>query len=697
MKRVLPFLFAALIALSSAPAVHAAESEESAPWAGVDAWFGKWIVGPMATVMFWDVMFWDNHLPEGEGIGSTVDGGVVTAYEGGTYTVQPQPEVALAAAVAAPAEPVTMTMGKLEVAITGGEDGLKGQVQARTLDPVAEGLGVTADGLPDGQPLAEWIGPAFELGDLDPKGADLYVVKGLAPFPAVVQARDGVWEVASVGVTLAEDALPIAVGSRVQAGDVVGAVLSIEGDKATIGSEATTTVEGPLANPAGNSAPVVVVWLVLGAIFFTLRMNFINLRGFLHAVIVTSGKYDDPEETGEVTHFQALSAALSATVGLGNIAGVAVAVAVGGPGAIFWMILAGFLGMSSKFTECTLGQMYRVEDAKGQIRGGPMEYLHRGLDELGQGGLGKVLAGLFAVMCIGGSFGGGNMFQANQSGEAVRELVPLLDQYPVAYGLILAFCVGLVIIGGIRSIGKAASAIVPLMCGIYVLAALWILGSNASEVPAAFATIVGSAFSPEAGYGGLIGVLMQGFKRAAFSNEAGIGSASIAHSAAATEEPVREGIVALLEPFIDTIIVCTMTGLVVVITGAYADPTAGEGVHMTSWAFGQTLEWFPIVLSVAVVMFAFSTMISWSYYGERCWTYLFGEGSSRIYQAIFLLCVVLGSVISLDNVITFSDLMILGMAFPNILGLFLLSGKVRAALDDYWGRHKAGEFEQKAA
>jgi alanine or glycine:cation symporter, AGCS family len=698
MQRVLPLLFALFLAFLPLSTAHAAEGEaDDGVGAALDAAFANWVVNPLATIMFWDLMFWDNTLADGEGIGSTVEGGVVTAYEGGSYTVQPQSTVALSTAVASPAQPVTKQMGTLEVAITGGPDGLKGQIQGRTLDPVAEGIGVTADGGPDGQRLADWIGPAFELGALGGEQDSLWVVKGLAPFPAVVQVKDGIWEVASVGVALADDALPVQVGSRVQSGDVVGSVLSIDGDQATIGGEATTTLAGPLPNPKGNSAPIVVVWLVIGAVFFTLRMNFINLRGFVHAIVVTTGKYDNPEETGEVTHFQALSAALSATVGLGNIAGVAVAVAIGGPGAIFWMILAGFLGMSSKFVECTLGQMYRIKDSKGQIRGGPMEYLSTGLAELGQAKLGRVLAVVFAVMCIGGSFGGGNMFQANQSGAAVRQLVPILDQYPVAYGLILAICVGLVVMGGIRSIGKAASAIVPLMCGVYVAAALFILVTNAAAVPDAFSTIIGEAFSPEAGRGGLVGVLIQGFKRAAFSNEAGIGSASIAHSAAATEEPVREGIVALLEPFIDTIIVCTMTGLVVVITGAYANPAAGQGVEMTAWAFSQTMGWFPILLSFAVVMFAFSTMISWSYYGERCWTYLFGEGTSRIYQVIFLGCVVLGSTISLDSVITFSDLMILGMAFPNILGLFLLSSKVKGALDDYWSRYKTGEFNEDQA
>lgn len=442
--------------------------------------------------------------------------------------------------------------------------------------------------------------------------------------------------------------------------------------------------------------PLVVAWLVMGAVFFTLRMGFINLRGFKHAIDVTAGRYDKHDDPGEVSHFQALASALSATVGLGNIAGVAIAVSVGGPGAIFWMIMAGFLGMSSKFTECTLGQMYRKVDENGSVLGGPMRYLDAGLDEMGVGALGKVLAVVFAVMCIGGSLGGGNMFQANQSYAAVSELFPFLTLGDgLLYGIILAVSVGLVILGGIKRIGLAAGVIVPIMCGVYVLASLWILIVHASEVPAAFGTIISGAFTPEAGYGGIIGVLVQGFRRAAFSNEAGVGSASIAHSAASTDEPVREGIVALLEPFIDTIIVCTMTGLVVVITGAYHQDT-GDGVLMTSAAFGSVIDWFPMVLSFAVVSFAFSTMISWSYYGERCAIYLFGTGASLPYKLIFLVFVVFGSVFKLGNVLDFSDLMILGMAFPNILGMLFLSNKVRDALNNYWERYTSGKMERVA-
>ena len=282
------------------------------------------------------------------------------------------------------------------------------------------------------------------------------------------------------------------------------------------------------------SIPFIVLWLVIGAIFFTLRMGFINIRGFMHAINVTRGKYDNPHETGEVSHFQALSSALSATVGLGNIAGVAIAVSMGGPGAVFWMIMAGFFGMSSKFTECTLGQMYRLVDDKGRISGGPMRYLQNGLSDVGVPGLGRFLSVLFAVMCIGGSFGGGNMFQANQSGAQLGSLVPFFgtDAGKVLYGLLLAAAVGVVIIGGIQRIGKAAEKIVPFMCGIYVLAGLVILIVNADKVPAAFGTIISEAFSPASIAGGWMGVLIIGFQRAAFSNEAGVGSASIAHSAA---------------------------------------------------------------------------------------------------------------------------------------------------------------------
>ena len=435
-----------------------------------------------------------------------------------------------------------------------------------------------------------------------------------------------------------------------------------------------------------TKVPLIVFWLITGAIFFTIRYRFPNIVAFRHAISVTKGDYDREDDPGEVSHFQALSSALSATVGLGNIAGVAVAVKAGGPGAVFWMVVAAFFGMCSKFSECTLGQMYREVDAKGQVSGGPMRYLHKGLKEMGFGTLGRVLAIAFAIMCIGGSLGGGNMFQANQSYAQVSSVLPFLEggTGQLAYGLLLAVLVGIVIIGGIKRIGRVAGYVVPVMCGVYIIGGFIVLGANYTQIGGAFSKIIAEAFNPQAIGGGFIGVLMVGFQRAAFSNEAGVGSASIAHSAAATDEPVREGIVALLEPFIDTILVCTMTGLVVVITGAYTEDLAG--VEMTSNAFDTVIPNFKYVLSFAVFMFAFSTMISWSYYGERCWTYLFGNSSSMVYKLLFLVFVVLGSVLKLGSVIDFSDLMVLGMAFPNILGMYFLSGKVAAALRSYWQR-----------
>jgi AGCS family alanine or glycine:cation symporter len=449
-----------------------------------------------------------------------------------------------------------------------------------------------------------------------------------------------------------------------------------------------------------HALPLAVLWLVVGAVYLTFRMRFINLRGFGHAIQVVRGKYTSAGAGGEVSHFQALTTALSATVGLGNIAGVAIAITLGGPGATFWMIVAGFLGMASKFTECTLGQQFRKVRPDGRIMGGAMYYLSEGLAERGMPKLGKVLAVSFAVLCVGGSLGGGNSFQVNQSLNAMQETIPILGEYPWAYGLVMTALVGIVIVGGIKRIANVADKIVPVMCGVYVLAALAVIFMNASAVPAAFASIFTGAFNPDAAYGGLIGTLVVGFQRAAFSNEAGVGSAAIAHSAAKTDYPVREGIVALLEPFIDTVVVCTMTAIVMVVSGAYNNPayqdliTGRKGAALTSRAFGEDISWFPYVLSIAVFLFAFSTMISWSYYGERCWAWLFGDKSSGIYRALFLLFVFLGSIITSSNVLDFGDLMILGMAFPNMLGLYFLSGRVKRELDGYWAKKQAGELQR---
>lgn len=563
---------------------------------GVDEFFGTWIVGPMASVLFFDIVFWDS---------------------------PPAPDDAAARAAA---------------------------------------------DLQDGEPLAHasendrgWMLSAVNRFD----EAKLAGMIGPGAAAAIVAARpaDGF--------------------------SAIGEIDTIEG----VGAWERHLL---WANAHTLSIPFIVLWLVFGAVFFTIRYGFISIRGFRHAIGVTRGHFDGPEDEGEVSHFQALSSALSATVGLGNIAGVAVAVGIGGPGAVLWMMIAAFFGMSSKFSECTLGMMYRETDSKGNVSGGPMRYLDKGLAELGLGTLGKVLSIGFAIMCVGGSFGGGNMFQANQATAQIASVVPLFESSggKLAFGIGLALLTGAVIIGGIKRIGRVAELIVPFMCGVYVLAAVAVVVMHAGDIPMAFGKIFSEAFSPMAVGGGVLGVLVVGFQRAAFSNEAGVGSASIAHSAATTNEPVREGVVALLEPFIDTVIVCTMTGLVVVITGTYRDGV--EGVEMTSRAFDTVLPGFKYVLTATVVLFAYSTMISWSYYGERCCTFLFGTSSSMPYRVVFLGFTVLGSILELGNVIAFSDLMILGMAFPNILGMLLLSGKVRARLDDYWSRLKSGSMAKRA-
>ena len=450
-------------------------------------------------------------------------------------------------------------------------------------------------------------------------------------------------------------------------------------------------VVGPLAELLfwpipGIEMPLVVAWLLGGALYFTLKMRFVNVRLFKHAIDLVRGKYDDPKQVGEVSHFQALTTALSATVGLGNIAGVAIAIGTGGPGATFWMILVGFLGMSSKFTECALGQKYRKVRKDGRIMGGAMHYLSTGLKEKKLKHLGGFLAGLFCLLCIGGSLGGGNSFQVVQSLDMIKTVMPWLVENSWVYGLFMATLVGLVILGGIQSIARVASVIVPVMCGTYLLACIFILGCHFEKIPLAFTTIINEAFSPSAAFGGFLGVLIIGVKRAVFSNEAGIGSAAIAHSAAKVKNHIEEGVVALLEPFIDTIVVCTMTALVIIITGAYLDPSNAEliannqGGALTSAAMSSVIPWFPYVLAMAVFLFAFSTMISWSYYGERCWVYLFGDRSSIFYKILFLCFAFLGSVITASNILDFSDLMILGMAFPNILGLLILSGTVKKDL-----------------
>ncbi|MDO9595514.1 MAG: alanine/glycine:cation symporter family protein, partial [Lutibacter sp.] len=442
-----------------------------------------------------------------------------------------------------------------------------------------------------------------------------------------------------------------------------------------------------------KNIPFIVIWLSIGALFFTIRMGFINIKGFKHAINLARGKYDDPNAPGQVTHFQALATAVSGTVGLGNIAGVAVAISLGGAGATFWIILAGLLGMSSKFVECTLGVKYRDIAADGRVFGGPMNYLRNGLEKQNKKVLGKVLAGVFAVLCVGASFGGGNMFQANQAFEAVSGQIPELAGHGFWFGIIISMLVAAVIVGGIKSIAKVTEKIVPIMASIYVIACLAVIFINIENIGPAFVAIFDGAFSPSALKGGVIGVLIIGFQRAAFSNEAGVGSAAIAHSVAKTNNPPSEGFVSLLEPFIDTVVVCTLTALVLIFTGKHEVVGMG-GAQLTSDAFGTVISWFPYVLTVAIFLFAFSTMISWSYYGMRAWSYLFGKSkkAEMIYKMFFLVFVVVGASVSLGAVLDFSDMMILAMAFPNIIGLYLMSGEVKADLDEYWRKLKAGEL-----
>ena len=448
---------------------------------------------------------------------------------------------------------------------------------------------------------------------------------------------------------------------------------------------------------AGVTFPLVVAWLAFAAIFFTIYFRGINVRGFGHAIRLVKGDYTGPDEVGEVSHFQALATAVSGTVGLGNIAGVAVAITIGGPGATFWMIIAGLLGMATKFTECTLGVKYRRENADGTVSGGPMYYLSRGLSEQGMVGLGKVLAAAFAVFCIFGSLGGGNAFQANQAFVQMRAVTGGDDGLlgggasGVIFGIVLAFFVGIVIIGGIKRIAKVTDKLVPFMAVFYVLACLIVLAANFASIPEAIGLIFAGAFAPAGVAGGIVGVLITGVQRAAFSNEAGLGSAAIAHSAVQTNRPVTEGYVALLEPFIDTVVICTMTALTIVVTGAYT--TGGEeGVQLTSQAFETVLPWFPNVLAVAVVLFAFSTQLAWSYYGSKATAYLTNESkvADYVYKGVFLLFVVIGAASSLEIIIGFSDAMIFAMSIPNLIGLYLLMRVVKRELTDYEADLKSG-------
>ena len=460
----------------------------------------------------------------------------------------------------------------------------------------------------------------------------------------------------------------------------------------------------------GTSIAWIVLWLVVAASVFTVYFGFIQFRVIGHSLALVSGKYSDPDDAGEVSHFQALATALSGTVGLGNIAGVAVAVSIGGAGATFWMILAGLLGMASKFTECTLGVKYRNEYPDGRVSGGPMYYLTKGFAERGLPG-GKVLAVMFSIFCVLGALGGGNMFQANQ---AHQQLSGVFGQYPGwITGFVFALIVFAVIVGGIKSIARVTEKVVPFMGVLYVGAALVIILMNIDMVGAAFGQIIDGAFTGNGIVGGMVGALIQGFRRAAFSNEAGVGSAAIAHSAVRTKEPITEGFVSLLEPFIDTVVICTMTALVIIITGQLVtDPETGlyvineagqvttatgaTGVGLTSAAFESAFSWFPYVLVLAVVLFAFSTMLSWSYYGLKAWTFMFGEGKAQelSFKFIFCIFIVIGAAANLGPVIDFSDAAIFAMAVVNIAGLYVLMPIVKRELESYLRRLNSGEIKR---
>ncbi len=441
--------------------------------------------------------------------------------------------------------------------------------------------------------------------------------------------------------------------------------------------------------------PFLVAWLVIGGLFFTFRLGFINIRLFGHAIASVSGKYSSGKEPGEISHFQALVAAISGTVGLGNIAGVAIAITLGGPGAVIWMAIAGFFGMSTKFAEVTMGQKYRRINKNGRISGGAFYYLQEGLKDIGKPRLGKILAIIFACFCILGSFGGGNMFQANQT-VAILSNFDTLSDFDRVLAVVLAVSVGIVLIGGIRRIAIVAEAVVPLMALIYIAAGFVILIANAAQIPEALSTMISAAFSFDAAGGGVFGAIIAGFKRANFSNEAGLGSAPIAHSAAKTDEPVREGCVALLEPFIDTVVICLMTGLIITVSGVYTLPEYQHEtcVVLTSHAFSSVIGWFPIILAIAVVLFAYSTIITWSYYGERSWIYLFGEKRVGLFHLLFITATLIGGFTKdLGLIVDFSDLMILSMAIPNLIGLYFLQGIIHKELQNYLKRLKNKEFK----
>ena len=438
--------------------------------------------------------------------------------------------------------------------------------------------------------------------------------------------------------------------------------------------------------------PLIVCWLIFAACFFTFYLGFINLRGFKHAIDIVRGKFDDPDHKGEISHFQALTAAVSGTVGIGNIGAVAVTVSLGGPGAIFWLAMAGFVGMTTKFVECTLGVKYRQINPDGSVSGGPMYYLRDGLKAKGMGGFGKFLGLFFAASIVIGCLGIGNMFQSNQAYVQLLEATggesSLLQDKGWLVGLIMAVLVAVIIIGGIKSIARITVKLVPFMVLIYIIGAVTVIGMNAAELPRAFSAIFKGAFSMQGATGGILGIMIIGFQRAAFSNEAGLGSAAIAHSAVITETPLTEGFVALLEPFIDTVVICTLTGLVLVTCFPTETLMGGglSGIELTSAAFESKIPWSPVPLSIAAFMFAFSTMLAWAYYGTKGWTYMVGEGKGRelIFSLVFCLFIVIGASVQLSAILDFADALIFVMAIPNLIGLYILAPEIKRDLADYW-------------
>jgi len=452
----------------------------------------------------------------------------------------------------------------------------------------------------------------------------------------------------------------------------------------------------------------IILWLALGGIVCTIVFRLINFRAFPLALRTIKGKYSSSDDPGEITHFQALSAAVSGTVGLGNIAGVAIGIAVAGPGVAFWLFLAGFLGMATKFAECTLGVKYREISPDGKVHGGGMYYLKKGLEERGMATFGKILAVLFAIFCVLASFGGGNVFQINQATQQLINVtggkeISFFAENQWVFGLVIAILTGLVIIGGIRGIAKITSKLVPAMCLVYVISALIVLISNAGQLPGAISMIISEAFNPRAAVtGGFLAAFIWGIRRASFSNEAGIGSAAIAHSAVKTRKPASEGVVALLEPFIDSVIVCTMTSLVIVSSMNFDGETAnytvngvskvlGEGgnnafgIELTSLAFQSVHESFRFVLFACVLLFAFSTLLTWSYYGLQAWQYLLGKskGAEISYKILFCLMIVIGASASMSNAIDFSDAALFAMSIPNLIGIYFLIPVVRKEYADY--------------